>query len=112
MLGAMSEQQLTKLRDALLELHAQAREIGEHQVSYHALAGALHAAESLRQADMLEEVATLAREHGRWIDEHEPQHALSTHSAASRGHQSIFEQLAAMCAAVRARLRAENLRRK
>jgi DNA-binding IclR family transcriptional regulator len=108
----MLEHELTKLRDALLQLHAEAREIGEHQVAYHALAGALHAAESLREVDMLEEVGALAREHGRWIDQNEPTHPLSSHSAALRGHQSIFEQLAAMCAAVRARLKAENLTRK
>ena len=105
-------QLLAQVRDELFRLHAEAREIGEHQVAYHALAAALHAVESLRQSDMLERVAALAREHARWIDRNDPGHPLSTQSAATRGHQSIFEQLAAMCAAVRARIKAENLTRK
>ena len=66
-------QLLAQVRDELFRLHAEAREIGEHQVAGH---------------------------------------PLSTQSAATRGHQSIFEQLAAMCAAVRARIKAENLTRK
>jgi hypothetical protein len=112
MLAGMSTPELLKMREALLQVHAEARALGEHQVAYHALASALHAAESLRRIDLLEEVAEIARDHGRWIDENERGHALSRQSAASRGHQSVFEQLAATCAAVRARLKAENLRRK
>jgi hypothetical protein len=105
-------QQLAQVRDDLLRLYAEAREIGEHQVAYHALAAVLHAAESLRQSDVLEQIAALAREHGRLIDQNEPRHPLSARSASIRGHHSIFEQLAAMCAAVRARLKAEDLTRK
>jgi hypothetical protein len=72
----------------------------------------LHAAESLRQSDFLDQVAALAREHRRWIDQNEPTHRLSAQSASGRGHMSIFEHLAATCASVRARLKAENLTRK
>ena len=105
-------QTLARVRDALLQLYGEARDIGEHQVAYHALAGVLHAGESLRQTDVLDQVATLAREHGKRIDQNEPGHPLSAQSAAIRGHLSIFEQLAAMCAAVRTRLKAEDLTRK
>jgi hypothetical protein len=108
----MAVQELTGLHDALLRLHAEARAIGEHHAGYHALAGAMHAAESMRDSAALESIAALAREHARWIDQNEPSHPLSTESAALRGHHGLFEQLAAMCAAVRARLRAENLTRK
>jgi len=103
---------LARVRDDLLRLYAEARDIGEHQVAYHALASVLHAAESLRQAEVLDQVAALAREHGKWIDQHDPKHPLSAQSASLRGHHSIFEQLAATCAAVRARLKAEDLLRK
>jgi len=51
---------LGELRDALLEICREARELGEHQVAYHALAGSLHAAESLRQSDVLDQVGALA----------------------------------------------------
>jgi len=105
-------QTLARVRDALLQLYGEARDIGEHQVAYHALAGVLHAAESLRQAEVLDRVAALAREHCKWIDLHDPLHPLSSQSASSRGHISIFEQLAATCAAVRVRLKAEDLIRK
>ena len=105
-------QSLAKVRDDLLRAYGDARDIGEHQVAYHALAGVLHAAESLRQAEVLDRVAALAREHCRWIDLHDPLHPLSSQSASTRGHQSIFEQLAATCAAVRVRLKAEDLTRK
>ena len=105
-------QALSKVRDALLRLYGEARDIGEHQVAYHALAGLLHAAESLRQQDVLDQVATLARGHCKQIDQNDPQHPLSSQSASIRGHQSIFEQLATTCAAVRARLKAEDLTRK
>ena len=103
---------LARLRDSLLRLYAEARDIGEHQVAYHVLAGVLHAAESLRQREMLDQVAALARDHGRSIDQNEPKHPLSAQSASIRGHQSIFEQLAVTCAAARARLKAEDLVRK
>jgi hypothetical protein len=108
----MSPHELTGLRDALLRLHGEARAIGEHQVGYHALAAAMHAAESMRDPAALEGIAALAREHGRWIDQNDPKHPLSAESAAMRGHQSIFEQLATTCSAVRARVKAERLKQK
>jgi hypothetical protein len=108
----MSRQQLSGLHQALLGLHGEARAIGQHQVGYHALAGAMHAAESMHDTGALEEIAALAREHAGWINQNDPKHPLSTESAAVRGHQSLFEQLAVMCAAVRARLRVEDLKRK
>ena len=110
--SAPERQPLAKLRDALLLLYGEARDIGEHQVAYHVLAGVLHAAESLRQHEMLDQVAALARDHARSIDQNEPRHPLSAQSASVRGHRGIFEHLAAMCAAVRARLKAEDLTRK
>ena len=103
---------LTGIRDALLELHTQAREIGEHHVAYHALAAALHADESLQDLDSILEVETRAREHGGWINQHAPTHALSAQSAALRGHHSIFEQLANTAVAARVRIKAEKLTHK
>jgi hypothetical protein len=105
-------QALPKVRDALLQLYQEARDIGEHQVAYHVLAGVLHAAESLRQPEVLDQVAALAREHCKRIDQNDPRHPLSSQSASVRGHLNIFEQLATTCAAVRVRLKAEDLIRK
>ena len=103
---------LEQLRDDLLKLHAEARALGEHEVAYHALAGVLHAGESLQDLDTIGEVEAKAREHGTWISEHDPKHSLSAQSAAMRGHHSIFEQLATTATAARARIKAEKLTHK
>jgi hypothetical protein len=105
----MAKNPLVKMCAALLKLHEQTREIGEHYVSYHALAAVLHAGESLRDLDTIEDVETRAREHGNWINRNDPKHPLSQESAAHRGHHSIFEQLAHTAAAARARIKAEAL---
>jgi hypothetical protein len=39
-----------------------------------------------------------------WIDANEPQHRLSSASAATRGHESIFRQLAVTANSARLRL--------
>ena len=103
----MSAQALIVLRERLLEVHREARALGEHQLAYHALAGVLHAGQSLRELDTCDTVEALAREYARWIDDHEPKHPISSQSASLRGHPSIFEQLATTAAAMRARLKSE-----
>ena len=105
----MQDATLHQLRDRLLELHAQARAVGEHQVAYHALAAAMHAGESLRDVASLDLVEQRSREHGQWLDANDSKHPLSRHSAAQRGNHSLFEQLVATCASARARIKAENL---
>ena len=109
MLEGMPDPTLQELRDRLLELHAQARALGYHEVAYHALAAAMHAGESSRDLASIDLVEQRSREHGQWLDSHDPQHPLSSPSAAQRGHHSLFQQLAATCAAVRARIKAELL---
>jgi hypothetical protein len=103
---------LEQLRDDLLKLHGEARALGEHEVAYHALAAVLHAGESLEDLGTIDEVEVIAREHGSWINLHQAKHSLSAQSAATRGHRSVFEQLAATAAAARARIKAEKLIRK
>lgn len=95
------------LRDILLRLHAEAREQGEHHVAYHALAGALHAAESLADPEACGRIEHLSREHGAQIDAEEPGHLLSSESAASRGHETIFKQLSVMANAARLRMKVD-----
>ena len=108
----MSDEPLITLRDRLLDLHREARALGEHQAAYHALAGALHAGQSLREVETCDAVEALAREYGQWIEVHEPKHPVSSQSASVRGHPGIFEQLATTAAAVRARLKSEARTRK
>ena len=109
---SVSSDALTRVGEELLRLHAEARALGQHQVAYHALAAVLHAAEGLREQALLDRVETTAREYGASIDQDDPRHPLSSQSASTRGHTSIFQQLAATAAAVRVRLKAEALTRK
>ena len=103
---------LELVRDRLLALYEEARTMGEHQVAYHVLAGVLHAGESLQDLATIDEVERRARDHGAWLNTNAPRHPLSASSAAQRGHQSIFEQLANTAVAARARIRAEKLTQK
>ena len=98
-----------ELRDQLGTLCERAREAGEHQVAYHALAGVLHACESVRDMDGLERVEARAHEYSRWLGQSAPTHPLSPQSAALRGHHGLFEQLAATALAARTRIKAEKL---
>lgn len=108
----MNPQALQDLHDRLLALHEEGRSLGQHQAAYHALAGALHAAESLRDLQAIDRVEERARDHAAWLDRHAPNHPLSSRSAATRGHHGIFEQLAVTAAAARARIKSEKLTRK
>jgi hypothetical protein len=103
---------LKHLGERLMAIYSEARAAGLHQVAYHALAAQHHVGEALRDFSMLELVENRAREHSDWLALHEPGHLLSPQSAATRGHHGVFEQLAAISAAARTRLKAENLTRK
>jgi hypothetical protein len=101
---------LRPLLDQLLEIHRSAFEMGEHEVSFHALSSAAHAAEGLEDLDGLERIAQLSREELAWLDAHLPQHRLSSASAQKRHHPSIFEQLAITALAMRQRIHADQVR--
>jgi hypothetical protein len=99
-----AREQVRSLLDTLLEVHRAAFDVGEHEVSFHALSAAAHAAESLEDVDALERVAELSRAELAWLDAHAPDHRLSSRSAAERRHQSIFEQLAVTAGGMRQRI--------
>jgi len=94
---------LAELRDTLLALYECARALDAHEIAYHALAGALHAAEQLHDEATLEVIESHARQHVSLMD---ASHRLSAQSAAERGHHS-FEQLALLAGAARLRLKGE-----
>ena len=106
------ETPLTALRDATFELFAAARDAREYEVAYHLLCAVLHAAESLEDAETCRLVETRANECRDWIDLNRPQHRLSTPSAQTRGHESIFRQLAVMGESARLRMHADAHKRK
>jgi hypothetical protein len=98
---------LQSLRDAAIDLFTAAQAAREYETAYHALCAALHAAESLGDQETCSLVALRAAECRDWIDVEAPRHRLSTQSAQSRGHESIFRQLAVLADAARLRLVAE-----
>jgi hypothetical protein len=100
------------LRGASYALFEAAREAGQYEVAYHALAALLHAAEALADVDtcgLVERSANACRE---VVDAHGMRHRLSTESAAARGHESIFRQLALTAASARLRMEADAVHQK
>jgi hypothetical protein len=98
-----------ELRDELRRLYGPAFAARQHEIAYHILAALLHAGETLRSVEVLDEIEGLARRHLTRIDLEEPKHLHSSRSADSRGNPSIFAHLAVTAAAARARVKAELL---
>jgi hypothetical protein len=96
-----------KLYQRLMQIHEQAFEAGRFQVAYHVMAAAVHAAEEFNSVESLEQVEVLARSRQAELDEREPEHAISTASAKSRGNTALFANLATTAGAARVRISAE-----
>ena len=99
------------LRTSALDLFAAARDLREFEVAYHARCAALHAAESVGDPALCEQVQQKANECRETVDAAGERHKLSTEAAAMRGHESVFKQLAVMAAAARLRMEAEQKRK-
>jgi hypothetical protein len=102
------DQLLDRLRDDSLSLFRTAREAEQYEVAYHALAAALHAAEAQDHPATCDVVERLANECREVVDANSTRHKLSSESAALRGHESIFKQLAVMAVSARLRMEAEH----
>lgn len=80
--------------DTLLATSHGAHAAGQHEVAYHALCAATHAAQDARDAAGLRLIrAELVAQIG-WLDAHAPEHPLSTESAAKHGHPGVYVMLA------------------
>jgi hypothetical protein len=90
----------------LLELSRAAHAGRQHEVAYHALTAAMHAANDARDRDALEAIAHEAESQIGWIDRHTSAQRLSTNSAHQHGHPGVYAMLAR-----EARLHADLLRR-
>jgi hypothetical protein len=97
--------------EVLLGVNAGAFAAGHYEVAYHALEGALHCANGLKDQRRVGEVARLAAEQGNWIDAHTPGHRVSSASAAKRGTQPVFRSCAQTAAAMLALLHAQQSQR-
>jgi len=83
----------------LLAINRQAFAHANYEVAYHALAAALHSARDDGNHQRIRDVQTIATHQRDWIDEHRPDHRLSSISARSRGQHSIFWMLERQAAA-------------
>jgi hypothetical protein len=81
------------LFDRLLTLSREAHESGLHEVAYHALTAAMHAAQIGRDSAGVATIADEAREQIKWIDTHVPEHRLSTRSARKHDHPGVYAML-------------------
>ncbi|HET7462335.1 MAG TPA: hypothetical protein VFJ82_13865 [Longimicrobium sp.] len=97
--------ELRSLLRQLLYAHHAARQLGEHEASYHLLSAAAHAAESLSDTATLEHVAELGRGELAWLLKNQPDHRIVS-GITTPGHQSVFEQLAVTATAMRQRISA------
>jgi len=101
------DQSLSELRSAAFNLFNAARAVDQYEVAYHALAAALHAAESLNDQETCRLVERCADECRQHIDIRAPGHRLSSRSAQARGHESVFRQLAVTAQSARLRIESD-----
>jgi hypothetical protein len=82
---------------------------GYYAVAYHALAGAMHCAESLADLARLRLVADQAAWQQQWITTHDADDTISVASAARRGSRDVYGSLLLQAKALRERLTAARL---
>jgi hypothetical protein len=74
----------------LMRVNERAFTAGQYEVAYHALMGALHAAQDRDEADQLETVAELARAQQQTIDSASPDHPISSLRAHEHGAVGVY----------------------
>ena len=84
----------------LLNINREAFAEAHYEVAYHALAAALHAASDEADQARVRSVQEIAIQQGNWIDEHRPEHRLSSISARKRGQRTLFWMLERQAAAL------------
>lgn len=90
-------------------LHERARAAGRHEVAYHALAAALHAAEDVSDHQRITAVAERAQQEQERIDRELPGHRFATATQVAREardgthHTPLYTMLARTAVAARAR---------
>jgi hypothetical protein len=93
----------TKLADELLSESRAALDAELYEVAYHALAAALHGAESARDDGRLREIQAEATRQQNEVDARAPSHRLSRNTGRDRGHGGWFDALAVQASSVMSR---------
>ena len=86
--------------DRFMNLSREAHELGLHEVAYHALCAAMHAAQTGNDVAGVARVADEARDQIDWINTHVPAHRLSTASASRHDHPGVYAMLERQAEAV------------
>ena len=90
---AASEQDQDEMYKRLLAISCQACSETCFEVVYHSLAAAMHRAEDLNNVRFLQELLQEAEQQMELIDTGYPEHSVSSSSARSRRHESIYRSL-------------------
>ena len=77
---------------SLMDANADAFAAGHYETAYHALMAALHAAQDLHDAILLDRVCVLARQQQDSLDAAAPEHRLATHSAGEHRRTGVYAQ--------------------
>lgn len=86
-------EQLRTESDTLVALGERVFAAGQIEMAYHALAAALHGAETLGDAERMSKVVDLAHEQLAWLDAHRPEHPHASAGAAARGNPGVYAGL-------------------
>jgi len=84
---------VTSLSDRLLHASREAHALGHHEVAYHALTAAMHAADIASDVRALTVIRREAEAQIAAIDRADPMHRLSTKSAARHSHPGVYAML-------------------
>ena len=102
----MSEQKSSSpLLERVVALNAETFALGWFESAYHLLMGALHAATSAGDIEVVRRLGEIAREQAARLDQQHPLHLLANASAASRGHVPLFHMAEQHAHAAIARLK-------
>lgn len=88
-----SAQQRDELYETLLTINRQAFAEHAFEVAYHTLCATVWRARDLGNMSLLRTLQQEAEKQGKYIDDAYPAHRLSSSSASTRGHESVYSAL-------------------
>ena len=88
-----SAQQRDEVYEQLLFISRQAFAESTFEIAYHTLCAAMWRASDLDELPLLRALLQEAERQGKYIDNTYPAHRLSSSSARSRGHESVYSAL-------------------
>ncbi len=95
----MTSHQPDDMYERLIEISQEALMSGHYETAYHVLTAARHYAQDLGDEQRLRLVEQTANSQQSWIDQHDPEHRMSTKSTVERTGVKFYETLARQAAA-------------